>query len=102
MFRFPQVSQLSFQGVIKLTLSCSGPKRPETKERPKIGGAELPQIADFEGETLSMLGTIYKNKAQGNFVERNANLIVQICDEKKTKPVGIVKINLGTFIDEQS
>jgi hypothetical protein len=49
-----------------------------------------------------MLGTIYKNKAQGNFVERNANLIVQICDEKKTKPVGIVKINLGTFIEEQS
>ncbi len=80
----------------------TGPKRQETKKRPKIGGAELPQLANFEGETLSMLGTIYKNKAQGNFVERNANLIVQICDEKKTKPVGIVKINLGTFIEEQS
>lgn len=100
MCRFPQVSQLSFQEVIKLSIIFSGPKRQETKKRPKIGGAELPQIADFEGETLSMLGTIYKNKAQGNFVERNANLIVQICDEKKTKPVGIVKINLGTFIDE--
>ena len=49
-----------------------------------------------------MLGTIYKNKAQGTFVERNANLIVHICDEEKSKskPVGIVKINLGTFIDE--
>ena len=28
--------------------------------------------------------------------------MVQICDEKKSKPVGIVKINLGKFIEEQS
>ncbi len=40
-----------------------GPKLQETKKKTRIGGAELPQIADFEGETLSMLGTIYKNKA---------------------------------------
>lgn len=31
-----------------------------------------------------------------------ANIIVQICDEKKSKPVGIAKINLGTFIEEQT
>lgn len=49
-----------------------------------------------------MLGTLYKNKATGTFVERNASIIVQICDDKKVKAVGIVKINLGTFIEEQS
>ena len=27
--------------------------------------------------------------------------MVMICDEKKSKAVGIVKINLGTFIEEQ-
>ncbi len=102
MSRSLQAFQSFFQEVTKIYLIVLGPKRQETKKRPKIGGAELPQIADFDGETLSMIGTIYKNKAQGNFIERNANLIVQICDEKKTKPVGIVKINLGTFIDEQS
>ena len=28
--------------------------------------------------------------------------MVQICDEKKTKSVGVVKINLGKFIEEQT
>ena len=35
-----------------------------------------------------------------NFIQ--ASIIVQICDDKKVKAVGIVKINLGTFIEEQS
>ena len=46
-----------------------GPKRQETKTKLRIG-KELSSV-DFKGETLSMLGTIYKNKAQGTFVERN-------------------------------
>jgi len=35
-------------------------------------GKEVASV-DFGGETLSMLGTIYKNKAQGTFVERNVS-----------------------------
>ena len=50
---------------------CIGPKRQETKGKLKIG-KEVGTV-DFGGETLSMLGTIYKNKAQGTFVERNVS-----------------------------
>ena len=48
-----------------------GPKRQETKGKMRIG-KEVASV-DFGGETLSMLGTIYKNKAQGTYVERNVS-----------------------------
>ena len=34
-------------------------------------------------------------------VSLQANIMIKICDEKKSKTVGLVKINLGTFIEQQ-
>ena len=44
-----------------------GPKRTETKSKPQIGGG----ISTVEfNETLSIVGTIHKNKATGVYVEK--------------------------------
>ena len=59
-------NNLRFKNIAFYTV---GPKRQESKAKPKIGGDI--KFADFEGETLSMLSTLYKNKANGTFVERN-------------------------------
>lgn len=49
---------------------AQGPKRQETKKKMKIGGPEVKSV-DFEAETLSVLGTIYKNKQTNTFVEKS-------------------------------
>ena len=41
----------------------------ETKAKLQIGSDV--KFADFEGETLTILSTLYKNKQLGTFVERN-------------------------------
>ena len=49
--------------------SIIGPKRQDTKLRAKIGGDA--KVAEFNAETLSILTTLHKNKASGNFADRN-------------------------------
>lgn len=52
-----------------------GPKRLETKGAPAIGGGK--QNATFD-ETLSMLGTLYKNKTTGEFQERSVSATTEM------------------------
>jgi hypothetical protein len=53
-----------------LVTFARGPKRQETKTKARL--SPMNSVAEF-GETLSMLGTIYKNKAQGTFTERKVS-----------------------------
>jgi len=51
-------------------------------------------------ETLTMIGTVYKNKATGVYKEKQSSLIIKVKTEQKTKSVGLVKLDLAKYIDQ--
>ena len=51
-----------------------GPKRLESKSNPEIN--RNCSVADFHNEKITMLSSIYKDKAKGTLQERSGNIIV--------------------------
>jgi hypothetical protein len=84
--------------VTVLVIWKSKTKRVESSTNPLV--SKETTTANFGGERLKMLSSVQKN-AKGVFQERIGNLVVQIVKEEKTKAVGIVKINLADFIDDE-
>ena len=68
-------------------------KRVETKSNPVIGGknkdGQTVDIGDFQGETISLISSLYRDKAATNkFTEKMSSLVVKIAKGEKTKSVG--------------
>lgn len=76
-----------------------GSRRLETTKEVYIGSGR--PLADYQDEKMSMVTTVYKDKATRKLQDRVGNLIVQIKkkDGEQTKSVGMVKVNLVEFID---
>ena len=56
-------------------------------------------VANFLDEKLTMMTTVYKDKASKKLQDRVGNLIVQIKKGDQVKSIGIVKVNLCEFVD---
>jgi len=55
--------------------------------------------SSFEGETLSMISTIFRDKANpSKFSEKTATLVLKISKGEKQKSVGMVTLNLSSYI----
>eukprot|EP00357_Protocruzia_adherens_P010696 CAMPEP_0114995490 /NCGR_PEP_ID=MMETSP0216-20121206/13760_1 /TAXON_ID=223996 /ORGANISM="Protocruzia adherens, Strain Boccale" /LENGTH=846 /DNA_ID=CAMNT_0002359541 /DNA_START=40 /DNA_END=2580 /DNA_ORIENTATION=+ len=71
-----------------------GPKRAETKALSTLD--QTTGEAKF-GETLSMLATIYKDEKKNRYLEKKAQISVQVVTSKQTKTVGLVNFNLADY-----
>ena len=75
-------------------------KRVESKSDPQIGGkGSNSNLADFKGEVLSLISSVYKDKNAGNYIEKNSTVVIKIVKGDKTKSVGQVNLNLSKFIE---
>ena len=56
----------------------------------KAGGAgDSVDVADFEGEVLSMISSLYRDKnATNKFTEKMSAVVIKIAKGEKTKSVG--------------
>ena len=68
-------------------------KRVETKSNPVIGGknkdGKTVDIGDFQGETISLISSLYRDKnATNKFSEKMSSLVIKIAKGEKTKSVG--------------
>ena len=77
-------------------------KRTESKKNPLIGGkgpnGNPINKATFDGETLSIISTIFKDKASGKFSEKSASLVIKVAKGEKSRSVGMININLADYI----
>ena len=74
-------------------------KRLESKKNPKlgVGGANT---ASFDGEKLTMFSHIYKDKQKGTFTEKGSQLVIKIQKGEESRSVGMVNINLASYISD--
>ena len=69
-------------------------KRVESKRNPMIGGkagsdGDSVDVADFQGEVLSMISSLYRDKnATNKFSEKMSAVVIKIAKGEKTKSVG--------------
>ena len=54
--------------------------------------------ATFDGETLSMISTVFRDKAGGKFSEKTASLVIKVAKGEKSRSVGMININLADYI----
>ena len=59
--------------------------------------------ADFNGEQLSMISTMYRDKgAAGKTSEKMSALIIKISKGEKTKSVGQINLDLSKYLDVEN
>lgn len=68
-------------------------KRVETKSNPVIGGKSKDgskvEIGDFQGEVISLISSLYRDKnATNKFTEKMSALVIKIAKGEKSKSVG--------------
>lgn len=74
-------------------------KRLESKKNPRLGVGGANSVS-FEGEKLSMISHIYKDKQKGSFTEKGSQLVIKIQKGEESRSVGMVNINLANYITE--
>ena len=79
-------------------------KRVESKTNPKIGGKkpnseDLINIGNFNGEKLSLISSMFRDKGASNMSEKMSSVVIKISKSDKSKNVGMVTINLAKFLE---
>lgn len=77
----------------------------ESKKNPLIGGKNGDATINkttFDGEKLSMISTVVRDKNNGGkFTEKTASIVIKIQKGDKSRSVGMINVNLADFIDEE-
>ena len=76
----------------------------ESKLNPLLGGkggGETIKKTSFEGEKLSMISTIFRDKSGGGFTEKTASIVIKITKGDKARSVGMITLNLANYIDNE-
>lgn len=81
-------------------------KRVESKKNPLLGGkqasGESVTTTTFDGEKLSMISTIFKDKNKSGFTEKTASIVIKITKGDKARSVGMINLNLANYIDNEA